>query len=35
MANEFIKILYFDKFVTFRDIFKMKTILKHFIKIQN
>ena len=33
--DKFIKILYFNKFVTFRNVFEMKTISKHFIKIQN
>ena len=33
MINGFIKILYFDKFVIFRDAFKVKTILYHSLKI--
>ena len=34
MINELIKILYLNKFVTFRDVFEMKIILKYFIKTQ-
>ena len=33
--NKFIKILYFDKFITFYNIFEIKPISKYFIKIQN
>ena len=33
IINKFIKTLYFDKFVIFYNIFEMKTISKHFIKI--
>ena len=33
MINDFIKILYFDKFVIFRDILEMKTILHYSLKI--
>ena len=33
MIDNFIKVLYFDKFITFRDALKMKTILHHLFKI--
>ena len=33
MINNLIKILYLDKFIIFRDIFEMKTILYHLFKI--
>ena len=33
MINDFIKILYLDKFIAFRDILKMKTILYYSFKI--
>ena len=32
MINNLIKILYLDKFIAFRDIFKIKTILYHSLK---
>ena len=33
MINNLIKTLYFDKFIVFRDVLKMKTILHHLFKI--
>ena len=33
MIDNLIKILYFDKFIIFRDIFEMKTISHHLFKI--
>ena len=33
MINDLIKILYFDKFITFRDVFKMEIILYYLFKI--
>ena len=33
MADSFIKTLYFDKFIIFRDVFKMKIILYYLFKI--
>ena len=33
MINNFIKVLYLDKFITFRDVFKMKTISYYSFKI--
>ena len=33
MINDFIKTLYFDKFIAFRDALKMKTISYHLFKI--
>ena len=34
MIDKLIKILYLNKFVIFYNIFKMKVILKYFIKAQ-
>ena len=33
MINDFIKTLYFDKFIVFRDALKMKAVLYHLFKI--
>ena len=33
MIDNFIKILYFDKFIAFRDAFKMKIISHYLFKI--
>ena len=33
MINDFIKTLYFDKFIIFRDILEMKIILHYSFKI--
>ena len=33
MINNFIKILYFDKFIVFRDTLKMKTISHYLFKV--
>ena len=33
MIDDFIKILYFDKFIIFHDAFKMKTISHYSFKI--
>ena len=33
MINNLIKILYFDKFIIFRDAFKMKTISHYLFKV--
>ena len=33
MINDFIKTLYFDKFIIFRDVFKMKIISHYIFKI--
>ena len=33
MINDFIKTLYFDKFIIFRDVFEMKIISYHLFKI--
>ena len=33
MINNFIKTLYFDKFIVFRDAFKVKVILYYSLKV--
>ena len=33
MIDDFIKTLYLDKFIVFRDVFKMKTISYYLFKI--
>ena len=33
MINDLIKVLYFNKFVIFRDVFEMKTISHYLFKV--